>query len=92
MTDDEILLELAKIEFGLDSFLVKDASPETRQESYWNPLQSDAQAMALVKKYRMDVWYEYDRDKWAADASDTYYEANESLNRAICLAIIEAHK
>ncbi len=42
MNDEKILLELAKIEFGLDSFLVKDASPETRYESYWNPLQNEA--------------------------------------------------
>ena len=54
----------------------------------WNPLHDDAQAMAMVKRFRLDVSGVY--AKWQAckvrgDFSGTLAEAMaDDLNRAIC--------
>ena len=49
----------------------------------WNPLVFDEQAMALVKKLRLDIWSWV--EMWKCSCSDMQYEtASYDLNRAIC--------
>lgn len=73
--------------------------------SPWNPLHDDAQCLALVKKYRVAVAFYEGHGRlpaqWCAicrsEIQHTIEEieatnASPSLNRAVCLAIIEAHK
>ena len=68
----------------------------------YNPLTDDALCFQLMAKYRVMVDYDDEKflaatlkglfnplDKWEPEKDDIRYD---SANRAICLAIIEAHK
>jgi len=82
MTDEEILRRLAEI-------------LENSNLRFWpvDPLHNDAQCLALVKKYEISL--SFDGLKWWADSGDlepAWWGTDSSLNRAVCLAIIEAHK
>lgn len=74
----------------------------------YNPLTDDALITKFIKKYRISIMFfeEWQRQGaehdviahieigngiWAA-ASVYFRDGDESLNKAICLAIIEAHK
>lgn len=60
----------------------------------YNPLTNDAQAMALVKTFRMDVYP--DGDEWAAYVPFAngvgFRNTDIDLNRAICLAVAKMQK
>ena len=49
---------------------------------YW-PLEDDAQAMALVKRFRLDICAS--KDSWQASYDGVCYtDGSKELNRAIC--------
>jgi len=103
MTDDELLQRLAEIEglSWMDSYESGDDAQFTFSVArgyylpngvLFKPLTNDAQAMALLKKYLLTVLWS---GQW-----EVVHEGNnsvlsvgedESLNRAICMAIVEAH-
>lgn len=84
LSDEEILRRVAEIEGFVNGAEV---------EWDWNPLTNDAQAMGLVKKYRCGVINPYEgKEEWSVLCESAAWCADESLNRAICLAIIEAHQ
>ena len=66
----------------------------------YNPLTDDALCFQLMVKYDIDVLSPYRKNgetKWEAqifskDYADAFSIYDESPNRVICLAIIEAHK
>ena len=63
----------------------------------WNPLVHDAQAMALVKKFKLRIGQPHpETEKWFvwARRSSRFRASSESLNRAIveCVAKIQAAK
>ena len=80
---------------------------EDRKPEY-NPLTDDALLWRLAKKYRVSIEYfaEWQRQSAESDAiahieigegiwcaaSIYFRDGDDSLNKAICLAIIEAHK
>ena len=76
-----------------DSCYFDDYSP-------YNPLTDDALCFQLMVKYDIDVLSPYRKNgetKWEAqifskDYADAFSIYDESPNKAICLAIIEAHK
>lgn len=61
----------------------------------WNPLADDAQAMALVKRFKADICWALDSSGndglWFVDIGDTtsegYADRDADLNRAICLVV-----
>lgn len=54
-------------------------------EGIYDPLHNDAQAMALVKKLGISLFFEGIGEKWEAEIEDeTYYAFSIDLNRAIC--------
>jgi hypothetical protein len=71
----------------------------------WNPLTRDAQAMALLRKYMTAPEHHWEWEMYQAPMKEGGYKfvvridgdtgerivISESLNRAICLAIVEAH-
>lgn len=62
-----------------------------------NPLADDALCFQLMVKYKvslLDEHYNGICDKWVAEIhhSNEKYGVDKSPNKAICLAIIEAHK
>lgn len=55
----------------------------------WNPLHDDAQAMALVKRFNLDIDWKPPRKTVTVQPSDcassvTMHFSNGDLNRAIC--------
>lgn len=60
----------------------------------YNPLTDDALCFRLMVKYRLLVSNDDTDNTWSAYATDKTGWTDEyaHLNRAICLAIIEAHK
>ena len=76
--------------------------------TYYNPLTDDALLWKLAKKYRVSIEYFAEWQRQAAEsdviahiemgegiwcAASVYFrDGDESLNKAILLAIIEAHK
>lgn len=68
-------------------------------ESQWlrkyDPLTDDAQAMALVKRFELNIsFYEEGKEKrWYVGAPDKKrWRSNPDLNRAICLAVAQRGK
>ena len=59
----------------------------------WHPLDNDAQAMALVKKFRLGIiqpngeYPGWTVNKLGPDGSEHVWATNADLNRAICLAV-----
>jgi hypothetical protein len=103
MRDDEILMRLAEIEgLAWNRNTSRSLAKATGAWRLWNPLTNDAQAMALMKKYKVGVVnFESptliyplvtDRDHgWGAYCGTGGSVYNDNLNRAICMAIVEAH-
>ena len=57
----------------------------------YNPLHDDAQAMALVKKFRIHLNYGW--DKWhASHGYENSFGESRDLNRAICECIAKMEK
>lgn len=97
MLDSEILDRLAVIE----DWHKVDQGYEWTFGILANPLENDAQAMDLIKRYNLYIEREFDRKCEHDDGTPTLWCAatprdllvfDESLNRAICLAIIKAHE
>lgn len=85
--------KLAKIEnlsikqFMKFELIVNGAGIQTGWKQY-NPLENDALAFQLIAKYHVEV--EYDSDLNFVCSCDDACVSNESLNVAVCLAIIKA--
>ena len=104
MTDEEILKRLAEIEgYKLSEYGFRYSTAFNAIISYqdddfspWNPLHDDAQCLALVKKYAIDLTFSPSSNfrtcRWKATMFPISEVSDESLNRAVCMAIIEAHK
>lgn len=54
----------------------------------YDPLHDDAQAMALVKKFRLGIYFSADDDEWGCYKFHEYGNdpdvSSKDLNRAIC--------
>jgi len=100
MTDEEILKRLAEIEgyklseYGFRYSTAFNAIIHYQDDDFspWNPLHDDAQCLALVKKYRITLLSSGPKYYNAIVSVSSAWGIDESLNRAVCLAIIEAHK
>lgn len=107
MTDEEILKRLAEIEgyklseYGFRYSTAFNAIIHYQDDDFspWNPLHDDAQCLALVKKHNISLEYLGDTGygrknglNWLAAAGGDADAQDETLNRSVCLAIIEAHK
>ena len=91
LTDLEICKKIAEIE-GVKIEIVGDHTVEMItpfHQRIYNPLTDDALCFQLLKKYRLEI-----------ETSPTHFQAyftvsrgvtDTSLNKAICLAIIEAN-
>ena len=99
MTDEELLERVAEIE-GKERFTPwKDVDIDSRTiyegVLEWNPLTNDAQAMELVNKYRMEVRWAFDRNKWRAvidQPRGMFVGRDDSINRAVMMALVAAHE
>jgi len=103
MTDLEICKRIAEIEHGsayidgddTGNFINLNHPMSDRGGEMYNPLTDKALCFDLMVKYKASVFHEYD---YAAVVCCDSGEAvggvtlTESPNKAICLAIIEAHK
>jgi len=95
MTDLEICKRIAEIEGETIEHIYKYVLFISRTEDVYNPLTDKAMCFDLMVKYKVSVFHEYD---YAAVVCCDSGEAvggvtlTESPNKAICLAIIEAHK
>lgn len=71
--------------------------PRTQYEdSLYDPLHNDRQAMALVKKFNLGIYFDLESKLWGCykfnkDTCDPDVE-NENLNRAICECVVELYK
>ena len=98
MTDTEIIIACAKA-MGYSSgegyghasrcpYPVGIRISEGRKAPRWySPLYDDAQAMALVKKFKLDVWWPFNGDEWQCAEGGKRPIGNPDLNRAICEAV-----
>jgi len=105
LTDLEICKRIAEIEgekiagLGDDNVYVK-CQPSLVGNVQYTPLTDDALCFQLMVKYDIDVLSPYRKNgetKWEAqifskDYADAFSIYDESPNKAICLAIIEANK
>ena len=102
MNDLEICKRIAEIEGevyvgGSDNVYVK-CQPSLVGNVQYNPLTDDALCFQLMIKYRVYCEPFMLNENWSCRASSfgnipgKGYVKLDSLNRAICLAIIEAHK
>ena len=92
MTDLEITRLCAQA-MGYD-FVASEKHVRTRAtgsllpyDRYYDPLHDDAQAMALVKKFQLSVYWIADSEGgWSAawDFGPHVYADNSDINRAIC--------
>ena len=106
MTDQEILQRLAEIEgYTFEVPRIDDpywlwVEGEGRiGKSAWAPLKRWSDLGPLIEKYAKTFWIRgprlwEDSDTWQVGLGITYRESisHKSLPRAICLAIMEAHK
>jgi hypothetical protein len=100
MTDLEIFNRLAEIEGAKETFhsISKPTSLtavfENRTSFGYNPLTDDALNHQLMVKYKIDLDFTDDgyTRAWQYHHICGQDTLNKSTNRAICLAIIEAHK
>ena len=104
LTDLEICKRIAEIEnkgdcFNwFDTFAIRTEMYAEREE--YNPLTDDALCFQLMVKYDCDLISPYRPNKdthwecqiFISDCADAVSIYDDSPNKAICLAIIEAHK
>ncbi len=65
----------------------------------YDPLTNDAQAMALVKKLRLELYYEWGHpdDPWcvcvyhADELEENHFTSDVDINRAICECVHKMH-
>jgi len=104
MTDLELIKKCAD-RMGLDVVLVSHKTDDHgKQGSYvshageYDPLHDDAQAMELVKKFKVCLVYAEDEEHeigpiWQADIDDEkYLTTSDNLNRAICECVAKLEK
>jgi len=92
LTDLEICTRIAEIE-GVDYFAsdgIISAQDELGMCREYNLLTDDALCFQLLVKYKVD-FIPYYPDEYRTQIKNAYI-VNESPNKAICLAIIEANK
>jgi hypothetical protein len=85
MTDLE-MTKLCAEAMGTPPWVVGDQYPDS--EWFW-PLRHDAQAMALVKRFRLDIWWPFNAEGgWRCAVGGKRPAENADLNRAIveCVA------
>lgn len=98
MNDLEIckrIAEIDSVDFDYNDKRVMYWREENSPVETYNPLTDDALCFQLMVKYKVSVFYEYGYAAIVCDDSGEYIgQANlyEEPNKAICLAIIEAHK
>ena len=103
MNDLEICKRIAEIEgllvsaykLGNDDLWVHTCNTKDSSVTLYNPLTDDALwaglCFQLMVKYKLEVWEV--SGKWLVGFDDLQnIVSDESLNRAICLLIIEAHE
>jgi hypothetical protein len=86
MTDAEIVRKCAEAMF--------DALEWEQRLFAYDPLHDDAQAMALVKRFKLWIMPHYEGLAWlVSDANDTdkYQSSSDDLNRAICECVAKLH-
>ena len=104
MTDLE-MTKLCENAMGLDSTKEDarrkrlDGAWRTYQETEYDPLYDDAQAMALVKKFDLHIGKTLrtpaqPRGSWFVSRTDKFEVVNDDINRAIveCVAKMQAAK
>jgi len=102
MNDLEICKRIAEIE-GLSTLVFNgvhliEREPFESCESaiFYNPLTDDALCFQLMVKYKVKIVFERAPDYYHAIGfykdNTKFCESDENPNKAICLAIIEAHK
>ena len=96
LTDLEICKRIAEIEnkgdcfSWFDTFAIRTEMFAEREE--YNPLTDDALCFQLMVKYKLSlIAPEGDQENWDCVISATL-TIDSNPNKAICLAIIEAHK
>ena len=108
LTDLEIRKKITEIELNEGIAKNKPIEFDERQNRYWiesagfssypliDPLTDDALCFQLMAKYKVWCTPLGDTGKWSARMwyGDNYLAnaKSEFINKAICLAIIEAHK
>jgi hypothetical protein len=107
LTDLEICKRIAEIEgvkfivfsgkIAADAFQVHDLFSCAHMGFTFNPLTDDALCFQLMVKHRVKIVFERAPDYYHAIAlykinNTKLCQSDESPNKAICLAIIEAHK
>lgn len=104
LTDLEICKRLAEIEGATETFITRDktitalfdrVSAHDRTAYNYNPLTDDALCFQLMVKYKISLIQHQDCTAvyciWNHDEKHST-ETLTNPNKAICLAIIEAHK
>ena len=106
LSDLEICKRIAEIEgvphkidtnyLGEKSALLPNSYCEKNKCSFvYNPLTDDALCFKLMVKYELHLNIDHNTKCWSACDGRGHFENNQhdkSPNKAICLAIIEAHK
>jgi len=92
LTDLEICMRIALLED--ETFYVEGEFIATMDCKEYNPLTDDSLCFQLMVKYKVDVSFHYESAEIYNDlqTKPVSFDCNgTSINRAICLAIIEAH-
>lgn len=96
LTDFEICREIARIQnlgFAINFDGSFSASEGGDSDPYpFNPLTDDALCFRLMKKYKVDINNDEDNNLCTAWYAEYKSIQNVDMNKAICLAIIEANK
>lgn len=95
MTNLEITRACAEA-MGLERLAVNGAEVVigmTPNRYVYRPLHDDAQAMALVKRFRLEVYCEPEHDDlWLCNERNGEASMHADLNRAICLCVAKMHR
>ena len=99
MTDLEITRLCAEAYFDSGKRMISCIGDVAYVEPYcevdairYDPLHDDAQAMALVKKMRLDIDSEWPgRDRWIVMGTGGF-ASSDDLNRAICECVADMQK
>lgn len=79
--------------WSVGEYWINEAAGSWITRSDYDPLHNDAQAMALVKRFKLDVWWPFSGQTWrCSDGTTTRPTEHEDLNRAICLCVAQMHR
>lgn len=85
----------------LSHVVAKGFKQDEKSDGYWNsvfnPLLNDKLCFQLMKKHRLHLAFDHVRQEWCRIANfGSYFQdityLGENLNKAVCLAIIEANE